>query len=209
MPMKAHLLGAEVEPEVRKLMDHAAETTGGFGTPLGHVEAAKRWTPADFAAAFDLHWRTLWSIAAAVMNDRVGAEDAVQEAALIAMEKLHQFDPQTNFAAWMGSIVRYTALNHARRHGRDASAARVEDAHPSARAATAAETLDPRFASALDVLDPIARACLVLRTMNDLSYREIAAALEIPEGTAMSHVHRSRATLRQLLASPHQKEALA
>ncbi len=190
-------------------MDHAAESTEGFGTPLRRSEPAKCLTPADFAAAFDVHWRTLWSIAAAVMNDRIGAEDAVQEAALIAMDKLDQFDSNTNFVAWMGSIVRYTALNHARRKGRDARAARVEDANPSARVASTPEQLDPRFATALDVLDPIARACLVLRTMNDLSYREIATALEIPEGTAMSHVHRSRATLRQLLASPSNKEAHA
>lgn len=209
MPMKAHLLGQAMSLEAVVLMDQAAESTERFGARQ-RPETAKRMAPADFAAAFAMHWRTLWSIAAAVMNDRVGAEDAVQEAALIAMEKLDRFDADSNFVAWMGSIVRYTALNHARRSGRDTTATRVEDANPSARPLTSAsDQIDPRFASALDVLDPIARACLVLRTMNGLSYREISVALEIPEGTAMSHVHRSRATLRHLLGSSSLKETRA
>ncbi len=190
-------------------MNQATPPSHAPGAPLKTAREQTHLTPAEFAAAFTVHWRTLWSIAAAIMNDRVGADDAVQEAALIAMEKLEQFDRHTNFAAWMGSIVRYTALNHARRNGRESRVTDIESADPLARAANTPERVDPRFAKALDVLDPIARACLVLRTMNDLSYREIAAALDIPEGTAMSHVHRSRATLRQLLSGADQVEAHA
>ena len=53
---------------------------------------------------------------------------------------------------------------------------------------------------ALSSLDETARACLLLRTLLDLPYRDISLALGIPEGTAMSHVHRARGILRRKLS---------
>jgi RNA polymerase sigma-70 factor (ECF subfamily) len=49
---------------------------------------------------------------------------------------------------------------------------------------------------ALEQVGDVARACLLLRTIESLDYRQIAQLLEIPEGTAMSHVHRARRLLR-------------
>jgi RNA polymerase sigma-70 factor (ECF subfamily) len=59
---------------------------------------------------------------------------------------------------------------------------------------------DDRVMKALNSVSDIARACLLLRTIQGLSYDEIAKALEIPPGTAMSHVHRTRIVLRERLA---------
>ena len=47
---------------------------------------------------------------------------------------------------------------------------------------------------------PMARACLLLRAVQDLDYSELSRLLGIPEGTAMSHVHRARNALRRALA---------
>ena len=55
--------------------------------------------------------------------------------------------------------------------------------------------------SALGHLSEVARACLLLRTVEGLDYGEIGRALGIPEGTAMSHVHRSRMRLRAELVT--------
>jgi DNA-directed RNA polymerase specialized sigma24 family protein len=43
---------------------------------------------------------------------------------------------------------------------------------------------------------------LLLRTVEKLSYAEIAALMDMPEGTAMSHVHRSKMALRERLSRP-------
>ena len=59
---------------------------------------------------------------------------------------------------------------------------------------------DDRVLAGLHELSEPQRACLLLRTVLDLSYREVASTLEIPEGTAMSHVHRARQTLREKLS---------
>jgi RNA polymerase sigma factor (sigma-70 family) len=62
------------------------------------------------------------------------------------------------------------------------------------------EHFDDRVMRALRSVNEVARACLLLRTLEGLSYSEISRLLEIPEGTAMSHVHRTRMHLRECLA---------
>jgi RNA polymerase sigma-70 factor (ECF subfamily) len=173
-------------------------------------------TPAAFAAQFEGSWRKLWCIGAAVVGDRAQADDVLQEAAMIALGKLDQFDPRTSFSAWMAQIVRFVALNHARRRQRT-SAVTLE---PYTVAATGEQssthvpitsqgklrpdqrTFDDRVLAGLRSLDETPRACLLLRVLLDMPYRDIALALDIPEGTAMSHVHRARTSLRQRLAEP-------
>jgi RNA polymerase sigma-70 factor (ECF subfamily) len=169
---------------------------------------------ADFAKEFAGCSRAMWYIAAGILGDRSRAEDVVQDAALAAMQKLHEFQPGTSFLAWMGRFVRYTALNEARRQRMRAAAPLDESiAHtnsagsPHRQVISASGQLiddqsafDDRVSSALKTLDDTARACLLLRTVLDMPYRQIAYALDIPEGTAMSHVHRSRQSLRSLLS---------
>lgn len=159
-----------------------------------------------FEAAFKTSAKALWCIAAAIVKDRSLAHDIVQEAAVVAMSKLGEFDRSTSFAAWAGQIVRFIALNEHRRKGR---APRSGDdltlAAPESRIDAAPEhesELRSHLASALDTLDDTARACLLMRTTMGMSYAEISGALGIPEGTAMSHVHRSRQALRARLL-PH------
>lgn len=59
---------------------------------------------------------------------------------------------------------------------------------------------DDRVLRALDGLDETPRACLLLRVINELSYKEIGRALDIPEGTAMSHVFRARRYMMERLS---------
>ena len=58
---------------------------------------------------------------------------------------------------------------------------------------------DDHVVRALESLGDVPRSCLLLRTVAELSYVEISACMQIPEGTAMSHVSRSKARLRRLL----------
>ncbi len=175
---------------------------------------------ADFAAQFQSSFRVLWLIAVGIIGDASLAEDVVQEAAIIALGKLDQFRTGTNFTAWTGQIVRNVARNRARRERRhratvtDPSAI---DEQPSSLGPTleasrhgiapggaegdpGAPGFDGRVLQALGDVGEVARACLLLRTLEGLEYSEISRLLEIPEGTAMSHVHRTRRYLRDRLA---------
>ncbi len=172
----------------------------------------------EFAAHYQQAYQRLTLVAAGVTGERSSAEDIVQEAAMIAFKKIHQFERGTNFSAWMAEIVRRCALNYRRKasHRRTFAAdpavlgqinqadAALGGPWPIARDSgeivADQASFDDELTAALAQLSPEARACLLLRIVEKLSYAEITALLHIPEGTAMSHVHRSKAALRQRLS---------
>jgi RNA polymerase sigma-70 factor (ECF subfamily) len=172
--------------------------------------------PEAFAAHFQQAYRVLWLIAAGIVGDRQAAEDVVQEAALLALEKFDQFQAGTNFRAWMAQMVRYVGLNHARRRQKQRASPLEGEGGPRVAAPAHAGALrlgprgelppdqsafDDRLLAALQSVSEVPRACLLLRTVECLEYSEIARVLEIPEGTAMSHVHRTRQSLRLRLGA--------
>jgi RNA polymerase sigma-70 factor (ECF subfamily) len=168
----------------------------------------------------------LTTIAAAIVGDQAQAEDIVQEAAIIAMEKIADFQVGTNITAWLAEIVRRCALNYRRKTqnrktyaadpaslvqlARDSSgelvAAPLVDASGNLLADQAA--FDDEVSIALQRLSHDARCCLLLRTIQKLSYTEIAEIMRIPEGTAMSHVHRSKNELRNRLRPTPLEESI-
>lgn len=192
------------------------------GVPRRSGKSSRSLHPAEFGARLQTHSRALWCIAVGVTGDRSGAEDLVQEAALVGLSKLDEFDPETSFTAWMGQIVRFIALNDRRRKQRqrqtlmDHAIAEMHGPTPVTPASKPAAVspsgtlrsdhghFDDELTRAVRSLDDVARSCLLLRVVCDLSYKEIARTLNIPEGTAMSHVHRSRQTLRQQVSQPQQ-----
>jgi RNA polymerase sigma-70 factor (ECF subfamily) len=182
--------------------------------------APDRLDPDRFAALFQDAFGQLWLIAAAIIGDRVGAEDIVQEAALAALDKLEQFHPGTNFNAWLARFVRWHAFNYVRKqtgrntlpadpHQLDLNSARDATELPSLKTDLTGEIpeyqthFDDEVVRALRAVGDTSRACMLLRTVHLLSYREIAELLEIPEGTAMSHVHRTRQVLRDRLRTEY------
>ena len=177
---------------------------------------ARPLTPERFATEFKSASRKLWCLAVAILGCRTQAEDVLQEAAMTALSRLHSFEPGSNFDAWMAKIVRFTASNQVRRHyrrrerGSDDEILRCAPAHESPEARPAGvdgkgqltaeqEHFDDSVTRALAQLSEMPRSSFLLRTVMGLTYREIAELLGIPEGTAMSHVHRSRAMLRDTL----------
>jgi RNA polymerase sigma-70 factor (ECF subfamily) len=170
--------------------------------------------PLDFAGEFQASFRVLWMIAVGIVQDPATAEDVVQEAAVLALEKLDQFKPGTNFRAWMAQMVRFVALNQARKRKRLRTSSLETEAetlpHPASygdlrlgnrgELPTDQPYFDDQVIRALNSVSEVARACLLLRTLEHLEYSEIARLLDIPEGTAMSHVHRTRQQLREQLA---------
>lgn len=159
-----------------------------------------------FAEQVRSSFRVFWGIALGIVGEPSSAEDVVQEATVVAMEKLDQFREGTSFTAWMGKMVRYVALNHARKERKrrpsQVDPESLERTKMQGRDLEEAGTssFDARVVSALNEVGEVARTCLLLRTIERMGYSDIAELLGIPAGTAMSHVHRSRKFLRNRLA---------
>lgn len=165
----------------------------------------------------------LWTIAAAIVGDRSLAEDVVQEAAITGLRRLPDFREGTNFVGWISQIVRFTALNHLKMRKRckvssldvhtDVVADSSQVTNPAASITMAGELapgqneFDDQVARAIQNLDEVRRSCFLLRVIHNLDYRDISEMLDIPEGTAMSHVHRAKSELRKALASTSEELA--
>src|SRR5258705_9110813 len=116
------------------------------GNPPHEGSAGGQEKPLDFAAQFAASFRTLWLVAVGITGDRGGAEDVVQEAALLALGKLDKFEPGTNFRAWMAQMVRYVALNHARKRQKHRASALVPELEESSSGAPSnSKVVDPRL----------------------------------------------------------------
>ena len=154
-------------------------------------------------------------LAAGIMGDRRDAEDIVQQAISIAIEKNNEFESEAHFLGWLAGIVRNCALNHRRKSARrktqptdpaDMEVGTVGTVPSPVNRETGnlkplQGSFDDRMKSALQQITPKARSCLLLRTVEGLDYKEISILMDMPEGTAMNLVHRSKKKLRTILQS--------
>ncbi len=137
------------------------------------------------------------------------AEDVVQDAAIRALATLAGAAPVKPRAWWL-AVVRNTALTHARkRRGQiwnradEEEAGDAADPSPDAEAALIAQGEGARVRDALARLPPLLREALMLREVEEMNYREIAAVTSSPIGTVMSRLARARAALTRLLKIEH------
>jgi RNA polymerase sigma factor (sigma-70 family) len=158
-----------------------------------------------FADVVQAHLDDAWRLARRIVGE-ADAEDVVQEAALRALKAL-ETQTVASPRAWFLAIVRNAALTAlARRGAAGADPVDPDDLEdsimdPSAdiEAALIARQESARVLAAVDALPLALRETLTLRDLNDLSYREIAAATGAPMGTVMSRLARARAALAKTL----------
>ncbi|MBL8875745.1 MAG: sigma-70 family RNA polymerase sigma factor [Phycisphaerae bacterium] len=185
----------------------------------GSHAVRSKLSEAEFARLITQVRPALTIVASAVLGDRVEADDIVQEASVIGLASLDRFTPGTSFEGWMAQIVRNVARNALRKRTRNPARASGGDAllNHAAGAHKAGGSpplsadgsipnpahFDADVRRALQSLDETSRVCLLLRTVGEMSYAQIAAITELNENTAMSHVFRSRRTMREFLTSPN------
>ncbi len=137
-----------------------------------------------------------------VMVRMVGLQDApdmTQQAFMQVYRKIDQFAGQSKFETWLYRVAVNEALQHLRKKSRHKPQSLTHEPmshHPSENERREVRELLDR---ALDRLEPELRSIFVLREAEDLSYGEIAVAMEIPEGTVGSRLNRARRELRQYL----------
>ena len=153
-----------------------------------------------FGVLVGRYMRPAYAVGLSVTGRHDDAEDAVQEAFMVALERLDNCSTPDRFAGWLLTIVRNRARNLVRRE-----VLRVTDAVPETAAARgrtpekAAEhaELQERLRTALARLPEVRREIVLLHDLEGWRHREIAEHLGIPSGTVRSHLHFARKSLRQ------------
>jgi RNA polymerase sigma-70 factor (ECF subfamily) len=159
------------------------------------------------AASFGIalpHLDSAYSLARWLVRDPTTAEDVVQDAMVRALSYFGSFRGD-NARAWLLQIVRNTALT--RLAQRVQSPEQPLEADPGGRhehladpgrdpeAALAQREGFSRLEQALAALPPELRECVVLRELEEMSYRDIARVAGVPVGTVMSRLFRARQAL--------------
>lgn len=148
------------------------------------------------------HADRLYRLAMWLERDWSEAEDLVQETMVQALRSFHRFEPGTNCRAWLATILQHVRSNRRRSRMR---APFVDD--PDDRLAQTAPFVPPvpQNLTDEDLLAALARIpshfqeVVLMCDVEELTYKETAAALAIPIGTVMSRLHRGRAQLRAAL----------
>ena len=137
--------------------------------------------------------------ARALVGDRASADDLVQDTLERAWAKLHLYRRGTDLRAWLFTVMHNVHVNKVR-------ATRATDTlddempelalRPPQGDALVVRDLD----RAIALLPAEQRSVLLLVTLEDMSYDEVARTLGIPIGTVMSRLSRARQRLRALVA---------
>jgi RNA polymerase sigma-70 factor, ECF subfamily len=196
------------EGEERTVIEtgHAAIPGSDEETRRAEIELARRARRGD-AAAFDelvrrFHrpvYRFCWRLVRSP-----DAEDLAQDTFVRAFVHFERFDPQRPVLPWLIAIARRLCLDLLRRRKVMARVDTLPVTGPPPPGPEGEASLREQLSHlerALDDLDEGPRVAIVLFHIEEMSYRDIAAALEVPMGTVMTWLHRGRAQLKRALES--------
>lgn len=171
-----------------------------LATLIPRIAAGDR---AAFRRVYDLHAPRLYAVALRITRQGPLASDAVHDAFLQLWRNAGRFDlGRGNPEAWLVSLVRYRALDIARRRSREVPDHDLpepvdEDPDPLQRLAASHDAA--ALHNCLGQLEADRRRLLALAFIDGLSHSEVAERLKLPLGTVKSWIRRSLQALRLCL----------
>jgi len=157
--------------------------------------------PADLTA----HIPSLRRYARALTGDAWAADDLVQDTLERACGKWRLWTVGTNLRAWLFTLMHHLHASQVRQSSRRAAMlplVDVEDVEAELVAPAAADGLALDLQRCLLQLPEEQRAVLLLVSLEDMSYAQVARITGTPIGTVMSRLSRARSRLQALLNAP-------
>lgn len=156
--------------------------------------------PSDLAELRAVVLRT----ALVLTHNRADAEDLVQIAFMRALDHASSLDAETNWRAWLKTVVRHLAVDLARRNQRWRATELLESLESAAPEPEPADeawaTISPeQLQAAVDAIDPNYQAVYRLHHVEGASYAQMAEQLQIPIRTVGTRLHRARGRIRDVL----------
>lgn len=189
-------------------------------SPANHEDAelVRKSLTGDQRACRDLvlrYQRPVFSVLMRVVRRAEDAEDLAQETFVRMFRALDRYDPERPFTAWLFTIATRLAIDHLRR--RRVQTVSLTVTQPGSTEERDIDVEDPGLKpdevtsnaeeerSTQDLIDSLPehyRIVVLLRHQQDLSYEEIAQALNLPLGTVKARIHRARELLKKRIESP-------
>ena len=143
----------------------------------------------------------VFGVAMGILGNAADAEDASHDAFIRAYDNLRRYDLSRRFSTWLFAITVNLCKNKLRRERFFAPlrhASRIA-ANSNPAEEVAKEELWLKVREALNDLSLKYRTPLVLRFYSDMDYKDIAQALDLPEGTVKTRLHRGKLELKRIL----------
>lgn len=182
----------------------------GGDTPDSDLIVASWDQPQIFAEIFLRHYSAVFGFVGAALGVDVAA-DIASEVFLRAFEQRHRYRTEYRSARpWLMGIASNLVADHHRKHARERRAYRraanremaVDDFADEAAQRLHADALSSLLVEALSLLRTEEVSVVALFVLEQMTYKEIAQTLDIPEGTVRSRLSRARTRLRNLLEDP-------
>lgn len=162
------------------------------------VEACQRGDPIAQRRLYEASHRNVYRL----MVSMVGLQDAAdltQQVFLQVFRRIGLFSGRAQIGTWIYRVAINEALQYLRRSKRTRLLTLEQE--PMDRSPDSYENVGDKelLELALERLEPELRSAFLLREVEGLSYKEIAEALEVPEGTVGSRLNRARRELKQRL----------
>lgn len=145
----------------------------------------------------------LWRLAYAWCRNRALSDDLVQDALAKGLKNHAQLREQDSLHAWLCGILAHCWHDHLRGHRYLEDVTDIEEASLIAEGSPESECLQSeivrRVRRAVAELPVPQREVVTLVDLEEFSYAEVAAILEIPIGTVMSRLSRARSALKERL----------
>ena len=153
--------------------------------------------------------RQVYTVALRMLRRPEDAEDVTQETFVRMFKALDRYDPNRPFAAWILTIASRLSIDQLRRRRRNPISLfqrdpgtdeeyviEVEDPGPGPEVQAVHGEEQDQASALIESLPEHYRIVIMLRHVQDLSYEEIAEALQLPLGTVKARIHRAREILK-------------
>ena len=173
--------------------------------------------PAAFEVLLQRYRRPLYNFILRYVRDRESAEDLLQDAFLRVIQRSDEFKGESKFTTWLYTIARNLCIDSQRkmsyrRHrsldaptpGKDADGPnlleRIASEQPQADRDAIAKALQDEIAQAVEALPDEQREVFLMREVQNLAFKEIAAIVGVPENTVKSRMRYALERLQEALA---------
>jgi RNA polymerase sigma-70 factor (ECF subfamily) len=173
------------------------------------VASAKEGNMEAFESLVRKYQQSIYYLCRRMAGTHQAADDISQETFIKAFFALSQFNELMNFQAWLRKIAVNNSLNYLKARKKEVPLGETEIRNSDNRSSLHQELpqetaqrneVERKFKEALQTLPPDQKSIFILRFYENLSYKEISQALNLPRGTVMSRLNRARQKLKSLLA---------
>ena len=160
------------------------------------IELANKGDPDAFEALYRQYRDWVYRLAWRITGNRADALDVLQETFTYLLGKFPGFELTSSMTTFLYPVVRHVSFTIRSKRSRFASSEEVLD-ELAAPKSEESEHYRSELAAVLIVLPDEQREVLLMRFVDDMSLKEIAAALDVPVGTIKSRLHNALRALHK------------